>query len=390
MKVYLDNQATTPVDPRVVEAISSTLKEEIGNPASSLHAWGWRTEELTNIAREQVASLIGANPKNIIFTSGATESINMTLLGLRESKIKRILHTTIEHKAVIYASQELERFGFSREQIPVDRDGRVIIESLENALKTPTQLVSVIAANNEIGTIQDMKAISKLCRQYGALLHLDITQLIGKVPFNISDLGADFASFSSHKMYGPKGVGALFGTQDALTQLRPILFGGGQEGGLRSGTLNVPGIVGFGLACKILQEEGELVDRHISGLTALLKEILSRDLEGVSFNGDPVNRIPGNLNVRIPGVDSSRLIGSLALNIALTAASACLSKTSASSLVLEAIGLSLQEQKESFRIGIGRFNTEEEIRWAAQKIVETAKKISPQQSNHCLGTPILG
>jgi cysteine desulfurase len=352
------------------------MRDEFGNPASTLHAWGWRAEELTTIAREHVAKLIGSNPKNILFTCGATESINTTILGLRESNPKRILHSTIEHKAVTYASKELERFGFSREAIAVDALGHVSLSQLEHALKTPTLLVSVIAANNEIGTVQDISSISKLCKKYGALLHLDITQMAGKVPLDISELGADFASFSSHKIYGPKGVGALYATDAAAKLLRPIQFGGGQESGLRSGTLNVPGIVGFGLACKILREEMVEVDNHIWALTRLLKNRLIEELPRIAFNGDPERRIPGNLNVRIPGVNSSRLIGSLALDIGLTAASACLSKNEAASSVLEAIGLSEDEQRSSFRIGIGRFNTKEEIDWAAQRIVDAVKSLT--------------
>ena len=374
--MYLDNQASTPVDPRVSEAVYQTMKEEFGNPASTLHAWGWRAEELTTIAREHVAKLVGANPKNIFFTCGATESINTVILGLRESNPKRILHSTIEHKAVTYASKELERFGFRREAIAVDSLGHISLSQLEDALKTPTLLVSVIAANNEIGTIQDISSISKLCKKYDALLHLDITQMVGKVPLDVSQLGADFASFSSHKIYGPKGVGALYATDTAAKLLRPIQFGGGQESGLRSGTLNVPGIVGFGLACKILKEEMAEVDNHVWALTRLLKNRLIEALPGIEFNGDPERRIPGNLNVRIPGVDSSRLIGSLALDIGLTAASACLSKNGTASSVLQAIGLSEQEQRSSFRIGIGRFNTREEIDWAAQRIVDAVKSLT--------------
>ncbi len=388
MKVYLDNQATTPVDPRVVEAVHRTMKEEFGNPASTLHAWGWRAEELTNIAREQVAGIVGASPKNIYFTCGATESINTVILGLREAPIKRVAHSSIEHKAVTYASKELERVGFTREVIPVSSLGNISLEYLETTLKTPTQLLSVIAANNEIGTIQDLQSISKACKKNGTLLHLDVTQMVGKVPLNLRELGVDFASFSSHKIYGPKGVGALFATDDAAKLLRPIQFGGGQESGLRSGTLNVPGIVGFGLACKILQEEMSEIDEHVWALTKLLKNRLTDALPGISFNGDPEKRIPGNLNVRIPGVDSNRLIGSLALDIALTAASACLSKTAAASSVLEAIGLSEQTQRESFRIGIGRFNTRAEIEWAADKIITTSKKITSDKltiaSNHLI------
>lgn len=375
MKVYLDNQASTPVDPRVVQLVSRTLAEEFGNSASTLHAWGWRAEEITTIAREQCAAIIGASAKDIIFTSGATESINMTILGLREMEPKRVAHTTIEHKAVTYSCHELERCGFERAEVPVDSSGRIRMEELERILKTPTLILSVIAANNEIGTIQDIKAISQLCRNHETLLHLDITQLIGKVEVNIKEMGADFASFSSHKIYGPKGVGALYATSEALLKLRPIMFGGGQERGIRSGTVNVPGIAGFGFACKILKDEALQVKEHITKLTAILKEALESNLKELKINGHLEHRIPGNLNIRINGVDSNRLIGNLAMDVGLTAASACLSQSLANSSVLAAIGLSPKEQKESFRIGVGRFNTEEEILWAANKLVETARSL---------------
>jgi len=351
------------------------MAEEFGNPASTLHAWGWRAEEIANIAREQVAAVIGASAREIIFTSGATESINMTILGLREMEPKRVAHTTIEHKAVTYACHELERCGFARAEVPVDSMGRIKMNELESILKTPTLILSVIAANNEIGTVQDIKRISELCKKHGTLLHLDITQLIGKVEVKIKEMGADFASFSSHKIYGPKGVGALYVAPESLSKLRPIMFGGGQERGLRSGTVNVPGIAGFGLACELLRKESPQVKEHITKLTALLKETLETNLRELTINGHLEHRIPGNLNVRIAGVDSSRLIGNLAMDVGLTAASACLSQSVASSSVLAAIGLSTQEQKESFRIGIGRFNTEDEISWAAAKLIETARSL---------------
>lgn len=375
MKVYLDNNATTPVDPRVVMEMERALKGEFGNPASISHAWGWQAEELVKIAREKVAKSIGAKTTDIIFTSGATEAINLAILGLRKEKLKRIIHSSIEHKSVIDISEEMRRIGFEVRVVPVNRAGFVDLDKLKRELNSPTLLVSVIAANNEIGTIQDIASINKLCKERGALLHLDITQLLGKVKFNIEEIGVDLASFSSHKIYGPKGVGALYASSRARDMLHPILFGGGHERGLRSGTLNVPGIVGFGTAAGILTEEFSKIENHVGRLTELMDRELQRQIPEIKLNGDDSKRILGNLNLRIPGVNASQLLSKLGTTIALSSSSACLSQTGGTSHVLKAIGLNQTERDESFRIGIGRFNTVEEIGFAAEKIALTAKTI---------------
>lgn len=375
MKIYLDNNATTPVDPRVVMEMERALKGEFGNPASVAHAWGWQAEELVKIAREKVAKAIGAKTNDIIFTSGATEAINLAILGLRKEKTRRIIHSSIEHKAVIDVCEEMRRSGFEVRIVPVNHLGLIDLDKLRRELNSPTLLVSIIAANNEIGTIQDIKAISKLCKERGALLHLDITQLLGKVKFNLEELGVDLASFSSHKIYGPKGVGALYASTQARDKLQPIIFGGGHERGLRSGTLNVPGIVGFGTAAGILSEELSKIENHVGRLTELMDRELRRQIPEIKLNGDPKNRILGNLNLRIPGINAGQLLAKLGTTIALSSSSACLSQTGGASHVLKAIGLTRQERDESFRIGIGRFNTVEEIGFAAEKIALTAKTI---------------
>ncbi len=375
MKVYLDNNATTPVDPRVKEAMARSLDTLWGNPASTVHAWGWQAEELVTIAREQVAQLLKVDPKEIIFTSGATEAINLAILGFREAKPKRILYSAIEHKAVLDVIEEIKNYGFETKQINVNDAGLLNLKMLKEELANPTLLVSIIAANNEIGTIQDLAAISKLCQERNALLHLDVTQLLGKEDFSAKEIKADLISCSAHKIYGPKGVGALAITQNAKDEIRPILFGGGHENGLRSGTLNVPGIVGFGEACKIARLELEQIRSHLIKLTDLLLSGLKEQIPNIKLNGCGDTRIPGNLNLCIPGLNVTSLLSKLSSEIALSSTSACLSKSSGGSHVLEAIGLTAEERASSFRIGIGRFNTEAEIEFAIKRIVTLAKKL---------------
>jgi len=368
VRVYFDNNATTPTDPRISEIMSEIMTTQFGNPASTSHAWGWQAEELVNIANENIAGLLGCDPNSFIFTSGATESINLALLGLRGLKPKRICFSTIEHKAVLDVALELEKLGFEAVKINVDQQGLLDLEQLKSELQKPTAIFSLIAANNEIGTIQDLKKISEICKECHTFLHLDITQLLGKENFKLSDYSVDLASFSGHKIYGPKGVGALYASQRIRDELLPIIFGGGHQRGLRSGTLNVPGIVGLGKACEILTKEGSEVIRHISKLTKIAAEGLQTSVSKISINGSQKHRIAGNLNLRVPGLNASTLLSKLSNEIALSSSSACLSQTGSNSHVLEAIGLNKAERNSSFRISIGRFNTEEETVWAVNKI----------------------
>lgn len=375
MKVYLDNQATTPIDPRVKEEIIRCYDNFWGNPASAGHAWGWQAEEMVNIARGRVARLIKGDEKGIVFTSGATESINLALLGFRDSKPKRVLYSAIEHKAVLDVTKELVHCGFEAVQIRVDNSGRLDLEMLKNELVKPTLIVSIIAANNEIGTIQDLYEIKKLCRSKNALLHLDITQLLAQKEFDYSKIGADLLSFSSHKMYGPKGIGVLYLNQIARDEIRPIIFGGGHQSGLRAGTLNTTSISGLGIACKILSEELPEIQNHLLKLSNRALDNLRAQIPEITINGSTEHRLPGNLNMSLPGLNASDLLAKLASKVALSTTSACLSKSGGSSYVLEAIGLTPAQRVSSFRLSPGRFNTIEEIDFATNEIFSTYKTL---------------
>ncbi|MCB9029556.1 MAG: cysteine desulfurase [Deltaproteobacteria bacterium] len=379
MKVYLDNNATTPVDPRVAEIIQTCLTKYFGNPASAGHAWGWEAEELVNIARENVAELIQRDSKDTIFTSGATESINLALRGIKK-KHKRVIYSSIEHKAVLDCIAQLEREGIECVRLGVNREGFLNLTELQESLKSPADLVSIIAANNEIGTIQDLEIIGEICAQSGALLHLDLSQLIGKVKIDYKSLHFDLASISAHKFYGPKGAGALYISPKLKAELTPLIFGGGHEHGIRAGTLNTPGIVGFGKAAEIIRSEIDQILSETESLTSLFDSLMSKAIEDIILNGPSSNRICGNLNYALPGIRADKLISKLAKDIAISSSSACMSHLSEESHVLSAIGLDKELRNSCIRIGIGRFNSEEEIRFAADKIIEAYQSLT-QSSN---------
>jgi len=369
MKVYLDNNATTPVDPRVIEAMLVALQKHFGNPASATHAWGWEAEALVEIAREAVASCIGAAKEEIVFTSGATEALGLAIQGLAAAGPKRMLCTTIEHKAVLDNLWLLKRKGFSIEFIPVDKEGCVDISTLEMLLKQPTRLTCIIGANNEIGTTQDLSAIGALCRKHNSLLLADLVQATGKIAFNVGALPVDLAAFSAHKIYGPKGCGALFIRRQVIPEIEPMLVGGGHERNLRSGTLNVPGIVGFGKAAALVKSELREIQLHLNTLTQRLLIKLRAEIPAIVLNGSSTSRIPGNLSLSLPKADAVKILSKLASSVALSASSACLSGSKTGSHVLKAIALTEAQQRSTIRLGIGRFNTVEEIDYAAERIV---------------------
>lgn len=383
--IYLDNHATTPVDPRVLAAMLPYFTEHFGNPASRNHAFGWAAEEAVEKARVQIASLIGAKDdrgepsgKEIVFTSGATESINLAIKGVAElyhEKGKHLITTAIEHKATLDTCAHLERQGFEVTVLPVDRFGLVDPAALEAALRPDTILVSVIHGNNEIGTVQDVRALGALCRANGTLFHVDAAQTAGKVPVDVNAMAIDLLSVSGHKMYGPKGVGALYvRRKNPRVRLAPLIHGGGHERGMRSGTLNVPGIVGLGAACALAQAE---LDPDMARLTALRDRLyrqITEALDEVHLNGHPTRRLPGNLNLSFAFVEGESLMMGMK-GIAVSSGSACTSASLEPSYVLRALGIGDDTAHTSLRFGIGRFNTEAEIDRTAQVVIEQVRRL---------------
>lgn len=381
--VYLDNNSTTPVDPRVLSAMQPLFETQFGNPASTTHRHGWYVEELVSLAREQVAELLNSKPEEIIFTSGATESNNLALFGICRALLKhntdkppRVISASTEHRAVLDPLDKLREEGVQVEILSPGRTGRIDPDSLEKALEQKADLVSLMLGNNEIGVINNIPALSAVCKQHDVLLHCDATQAVGKIAVDVSALGVDLLSLSGHKVYGPKGIGALFvrGGPSGLP-IEPIIYGGGHERGLRSGTLNSPAIVGFGKACEVAAGELERDSKRLGLLASKLLGLLRDSLSGIHLNGDEECRLPGNLNLRIDDVSNAALLGKLSTHLSLSATSACSSGHGKGSHVLKALGLSTSEQNTSIRIGIGRFNTEEEIAFAANKISQTVKEL---------------
>jgi len=370
--IYFDHHATTPCDPRVVEAMLPTFRDVFAN-ASSSHAAGRAALELVENARAEVAALLDCDAREIVFTSGATESINLALKGVAAlaGPGAHIVTSTIEHRAVLDACAALERDGLSVTYLPVDADGCVRPSDVENAIGPRTILVSIMAANNEIGTLQPIEAIGAITRRRGVLLHCDATQAIASLSCKVDAISADLLSLSAHKIYGPKGSGALFvRRRRPRARLRPLFDGGGHERGLRSGTLNVPGIVGLGVAAKIVREEREPEAARIRALRDRLLEILKEAIPDLIVNGSLARRLPGNLNITFPGARASTIVASLA-DVAVSAGSACSSpKTDGSSYVLRALGRKDAALLGGVRIGIGRTNTEDEIEVAAQRVIE--------------------
>jgi cysteine desulfurase len=376
--IYLDYHATTPCDPQVIQAMIPYFGESFGNPSSSLHQMGRKAAEAAEKARTQVAELIGADSREIIFTGGATESNNLALFGIASSsreKRNRIVTTAIEHKSVLGPCKELQKQGFEVVILPVSRDAQIDIDIVNDTITSDTLIVSVQAANNEVGTIQPIKQIATIAHEKGALVHCDAAQAIGKIPVDVATWDVDLLSISAHKLYGPKGVGATYirGGPYALS-IRPLLFGGGQEYDLRSGTLNVPGIVGFGKACQLCTER--LLDEslYIANLRNKLEEQLLCSLPSVHRNGALDCRLPGNSSLTFPGIDAEVLIVNVP-ELAISTGSACTSGALEPSHVLTAMRMSRSAAYSTIRIGIGRFTTEDEINRSVIMITDAAKRL---------------
>ncbi|KAI1650203.1 cysteine desulfurase [Daldinia loculata] len=381
--IYLDMQATTPVDPRVLDAMLPFFVGVYGNPHSRTHAYGWESEKAVEEAREHVAKLIGADPKEIIFTSGATESNNMSIKGVarffgRSGKRKHIITSQTEHKCVLDSCRHLQDDGFEVTYLPVQSNGLIDLKELEAAIQPTTALVSIMAVNNEIGVIQPLEKIGKLCREKKVFFHTDGAQAVGKIPLDVNAMNIDLMSISSHKIYGPKGIGACYVRRRPRVRLEPIISGGGQERGLRSGTLAPPLVVGFGEACRIAQEELQYDSKRIKALSdRLLKGLLA--LEHATQNGAPESFYPGCVNVSFAYVEGESLLMALK-DIALSSGSACTSASLEPSYVLRALGNSDESAHSSIRFGIGRFTTEQEIDYvlkAVQERVTFLRELSP-------------
>jgi cysteine desulfurase len=361
--IYMDYHATTPVDPRVLDAMLPYFREDFGNASSRSHVFGWRAEEAVEGARAELAALIGASPKEVVFTSGATESDNLALVGaarFHAAKGRHLVATRIEHKAVLDAMAALEREGFEFTLLPVSASGFVDPADVKRALRPDTIVVSVIHASNEIGTVQPIEEIGRLTRAAGVLFHVDAAQGAGKIPLDVERAEVDLLSLSAHKMCGPKGVGALYVRRNPRARIAPLLAGGGQERGLRPGTLNVPGIVGFGAAARLARAEMAEEARRVGALRDRLREGILARIDGVTVNGALEPRLPGNLNVSFAGVEGEALLMSLR-DVAVSSGSACTSGSLAPSYVLRAIGVSDVLAHASIRFGLGRFNTSEEV-----------------------------
>ncbi|HQY60069.1 MAG TPA: IscS subfamily cysteine desulfurase [Polyangiaceae bacterium] len=377
--IFMDYHSTTPVDRRVLDAMLPYFTEKFGNAASRNHAFGWVAEEAVDQARERVAALIGAqSEKEIVLTSGATESNNLALKGVAEfykDKGNHIITTVIEHKAVLDTCRHLEGEGFEVTYLPVQRDGRVSLEALERAITDRTILVSVMLANNEIGTVQPLAEIGKLTRSRGVLLHTDAVQGVGKVPFDVQAMNVDLASITAHKMYGPKGIGALYvRRQRPRVRVAAQMDGGGHERGMRSGTLNVPGIVGLGRAAEIMKEEGAAESARIGALRDRLQARLMKELDEVYLNGSAEHRLPGNLNLSFAFVEGEAMMMAIK-DVAVSSGSACTSASLEPSYVLRALGVGDELAHSSIRFGLGRHTTEEEVDYVAELVIKKVRHL---------------
>ena len=381
-KVYLDYQATTPTDPRVVAAMQPYWSSVYGNPHSADHAFGWEADAAVEAARSEIARLIGADPDEIVFTSGATEANNLAVLGTAKAappSRHRIIVSAIEHKCVLAAARAASEEGFRVTVVPVTREGIVDIAALTDALDDDVVLVSVMTVNNEIGTIQPIGKIGELCQSRGIQFHSDAAQALGFLDVDVNKLNVDLMSLSAHKIYGPKGIGALYIRRDAKLRPKPIIHGGGQEYGLRSGTLPSPLCIGFGEACRIVGDERHEHNATIGGLRDVLLKGLAEIVPDININGTMDTRHPGNLNVRFPGLESEVILNGLQPYVAASTGSACTSGTPEPSHVLCAMGLSNIEAENSIRFSLGRFTTRAEIEFALseiQLIIENLKATS--------------
>jgi cysteine desulfurase len=382
LPLYMDNHATTPMDPRVLEAMMPYFTGKFGNAASRNHQFGWEAEAAVDIARNQIAKLIGATAKEIIFTSGATESNNLAIKGIAEmyrEKGNHIITQTTEHKAVLDTCKKLEKIGYKVTYLPVQPDGLIDLEDLKSSIVTEgpnkTILVSIMYANNEIGVIQPIREIGKICHEKGVLFHTDAVQAVGKIPVDVQADNIDVLSLSGHKLYGPKGVGALYvRRRNPRVQITEQINGGGHERGMRSGTLNVPGIVGLGAACEICGEEMAGEAQREAALRDYLKQKLETALDYTQVNGNMQHHLPGNLNMSFVYVEGESLL--MGINdIAVSSGSACTSATLEPSYVLKALGLGDEIAHSSIRFGLGRFNTKAEVDYVADKLIDVVLKL---------------
>ncbi len=378
LPIYMDYHATTPMDPRVFEAMQPYFMETFGNAASRNHSFGWQAEEAVEKSRKQIADLIGATPKEIVFSSGATESNNLALKGIAEmyaEKGNHIITAATEHKAILDTCKRLEKEGIRVTYLPVQTNGLVDLAMLQEAITDKTILVSIMYANNEIGVVQPIAEIGRIAKAKGVLVHSDATQAVGKIPVNVIKDNIDLMSLSGHKIYGPKGVGALYVRRKSpRVQITAQMDGGGHERGMRSGTLNVPGIVGLGEACAICQAEMPEESKRLAFLRDKLRAKLESELDEVYINGTTEHRVPNNLNISFAYVEGESLL--MGINdIAVSSGSACTSATLEPSYVLKALGAGDDLAHSSIRFGLGRFNTEEEVDYVAAKVIDVVKKL---------------
>jgi len=377
--LYLDAQATTPLDPRVLDTMLPYLTQQYGNPHSRTHAYGWETEKAVEEARGEVAGLIGADPREVVFTSGATESNNISVKGVArfyKSKKKHVITTQTEHKCVLDSCRSLEAEGFQMTYLPVDTSGLVNLEELEAALRPDTALVSVMTVNNEIGVVQPVSEIGRLCRKHKVFFHTDAAQAVGKIPLDVNSMNIDLMSISGHKIYGPKGVGALYVRRRPRVRLEPIQSGGGQERGLRSGTVPTPLVVGLGAACSLASQEMEYDMMHVRTLSDRLVQGIQGQLEHVVRNGsgEEGSSYPGCVNLSFHCVEGESLLMALK-DVALSSGSACTSASLEPSYVLRALGAEEDMAHSSIRFGIGRFTTEEEVDFTVERTVKEVQRL---------------
>jgi cysteine desulfurase len=376
--IYMDNNSTTRVDPRVFEAMVPYFTEKFGNAASRSHAFGWEAETAVEEARDQIAELIGASGKEMIFTSGATEAINLAIkgvAGMYKKKGNHVITQAIEHKAVLDTCKRLERDGYQVTYLPVDRYGQVSADQVREAMTDKTILVSIMAANNEIGTLQPVGAIGKLCKEKGVLFHTDAVQAVGKVPIDVEAMGIDLLSLSGHKIYGPKGIGALYvRKRDPRVRLEPQIDGGGHERGMRSGTLPVPMIVGLGTACDLARREMPEESQRTFRLREKLRTGIMEKLPESYLNGHPTERLPGNANISFAYVEGEGLMMGIK-DVAVSSGSACTSASLEPSYVLRALGVGDELAHSSIRFGIGRFNTEAEVDYVIDHVIREVNRL---------------
>jgi len=377
LPVYLDNQATTPLDPRVLEAMLPYFTEKFGNPHSRSHAYGWEAEEAVELARSQVADVIAASEKEIIFTSGATESNNLAVKGVAhfyKEKRNHIVTVVTEHKCVLDACRHLEQEGFRITYLPVQENGLLDLKSLEEVMTEQTVLVSVMAVNNEIGVIQPLKEIGEIAHKYGAFFHTDAAQAFGKIPLDVNAMNIDLMSISAHKIYGPKGMGALYVRRRPRIRIEPLINGGGQERGMRSGTLPTPLVVGFGEAARLAKIDMASDEARIRRLSTKFYDAIVKEIPDVFLNGDKTQRIAGNLNLSFAYIEGESMLMAIK-DLAVSSGSACTSASLEPSYVLRALGVEEELAHTSIRFGIGRFTTDEEIDFAIDVVQKNIKKL---------------